>query len=392
MRILKISDVYFPRVNGVSTSIETFRRDLVALGHEVTLVAPQYPDSATKQPADDDSIVRVRARAVPRDPEDRAMSWIGLRQTLTGLGQRKFDVVHIHTPFLAHYAGLKFAREFKTPLIATYHTLFEEYLHHYVPMLPRAFGRGAARRLSRSQCNQLDTVIAPSSAMHDALKNYGVGKPIEILPTGLPEERFRLGDGAAFRRRHGIAPDRPLLLFVGRAAHEKNIGFLIDMMCDMRRLRPEALLLIAGEGPAAPALRARANALGVSESVRFMGYFDRGDELRDCYSAADVFVFASLTETQGLVLLEAMAQSVPVVAIPRMGTIDILAPLLGCRHATEDPHSFAAVVNEVLADKQLHGRLAAQARQYAQSWASKKMAERLCGVYARMAPLAPGAP
>ena len=164
MRILKISDVYFPRVNGVSTSIETFRRDLHALGHEVVLVAPQYPDSGPKQPADDESIVRVAARAVPRDPEDRAMSWTGLRKTLTQLGPRKFDIVHVHTPFLAHYAGVRFAREFNTPLVATYHTLFEEYLHHYVPMLPRAFGRSAARRLSRSQCNQLDTVIAPSQA------------------------------------------------------------------------------------------------------------------------------------------------------------------------------------------------------------------------------------
>jgi hypothetical protein len=386
VRILKISDVYFPRVNGVSTSIETFRRDLHALGHEVVLVAPQYPDSGPKQPADDESIVRVAARAVPRDPEDRAMSWTGLRKTLTQLGPRKFDIVHVHTPFLAHYAGVRFAREFNTPLVATYHTLFEEYLHHYVPMLPRAFGRSPARRLSRSQCNQLDTVIAPSQAMHDALKNYGVDKPIEILPTGLPEERFRLGDGAAFRNRHGIPPQRPLLLFVGRAAHEKNIGFLIDMMCEMRRLEPTALLLIAGEGPAAPSLRARANQLGVSDSVRFMGYFDRGDELRDCYSAADVFVFASLTETQGLVLLEAMAQSVPVVAIPRMGTIDILAPLLGCRHSTENTQAFAAVVNELLTDRELRARLAVQARQYAQSWSSKKMAERLCSLYARLAP------
>ena len=100
-------------------------------------------------------------------------------------------------------------------------------------------------------------------------------------------------------------------------------------------------------------------------------------------------MFASLTETQGLVLLEAMAQSVPVVAIPRMGTIDILAPLLGCRHATEDPRSFAAVVNELLADKELRARLAAQARQYAQSWASRKMAERLCSVYAGLAHTAP---
>ncbi len=122
MRILKISDVFFPRVNGVSTSIDTFRRDLTALGHEVVLVAPSYPrGSADPRETPDPSIHRVPARAVPRDPEDHIMSFGGLRRALAALTQRKFDVVHIHTPFLAHYAGLRFAREQGAPVVATYH-------------------------------------------------------------------------------------------------------------------------------------------------------------------------------------------------------------------------------------------------------------------------------
>ena len=386
MRILKISDVFFPRVNGVSTSIETFRRDLSALGHEVVLVAPAYSSPAAEAPGlPDASLRRVPARAVPRDPEDRIMSIGGLRQTLAALASPKFDVVHIHTPFLAHYAGLGFARKHATPVVATYHTLFEEYLHHYVPLLPRSLTGGLARRFSRSQCNQLDAVIAPSQAMQAALRDYGVDKRIEILPTGLPAERFQQGDGSAFRRRHGLDPARPLLLFVGRAAHEKNIGFLIEMMLELRTRSPDALLLIAGEGPAEGALRAQAARLGLDGSVRFLGYFDRGGELQDCYSAADVFVFSSLTETQGLVLLEAMAQGVPVVAIPRMGTIDILGPGLGCRHAPNDRKGFAEVVYDVLADKAARIALGAQAREYAESWASKTMAQRLAALYASLA-------
>lgn len=385
MRILKISDVFFPRVNGVSTSIETFRRDLVALGHEVMLVAPAYPPAAGEPAAADASICRVPARAVPRDPEDRIMSRRGLRLALDALGLQRFDVVHIHTPFLAHYAGLKFARRYGTPVVATYHTLFEEYLHHYVPLLPRAVTGPLARRFSRSQCNQLDAVIAPSQAMRAALLDYGVDKHIEVLPTGLPAERFRAGDGPAFRRRHGLGEQQPLLLFVGRAAHEKNIGFLIEMMLELRQLRPDALLLIAGEGPAEGSLRAQAARLGLGDRVRFLGYFDRGGELQDCYSAADVFVFASLTETQGLVLLEAMAQGVPVVAIPRMGTIDILGPGKGCRHAPLDLAGFAQVVREVLADKDALRALGREAREYAESWASSVMARRLAALYSRLA-------
>jgi 1,2-diacylglycerol 3-alpha-glucosyltransferase len=390
MRILKISDVFFPRVNGVSTSIDTFRRDLVALGHEVVLVAPAYSrGSADPCTTANPSIRRVPARAVPRDPEDRIMSWGGLRRVLAELVPRKFDVVHIHTPFLAHYAGLGFAREQGTPVVATYHTLFEEYLHHYVPLLPRKITGGLARRFSRSQCNQLDAVIAPSQAMQQALVAYGINRRIEILPTGLPAERFQTGDGNAFRRRHGLEQKRPLLLFVGRTAHEKNIGFLLEMMLELRRRSPDALLLIAGEGPAAHSLRAQATRLGLDGTVRFLGYFDRGGELQDCYSAADIFVFSSLTETQGLVLLEAMAQGVPVVAIPRMGTIDILGPGLGCRHAPNDPKGFAEVVRTLLADSAARRELGVQAREYAETWASARMAQRLSALYASLTPITP---
>jgi 1,2-diacylglycerol 3-alpha-glucosyltransferase len=386
MRILKVSDVYFPRVNGVSTSIETFRQDLAALGHEVTLVAPRYAGDAADQAAPGGaSILRVAARSVPRDPEDRIMSWRALRATLNGLGSKHFDVVHIHTPFLAHYAALRFARQFKVPVLATYHTLFEEYLHHYVPLLPRAATRPLARSFSRSQCNQMDAIVAPSHAMRDALLGYGVSRRIEILPTGLPQERFVTGDRDAFRARHAIAPDRPVLLFVGRAAHEKNIGFLLGMLALLLRRRPDVLLLIAGEGPAAADLRARATRLHLGDSVRFLGYFDRGGDLQDCYSAADLFVFASLTETQGLVLLEAMAQGIPVAAIPKMGTVDILAPGRGCRHAPLSIEGFAATVETLLADMNALRALGADARAYANEWASRSLAQRLAALYASLA-------
>ena len=178
-------------------------------------------------------------------------------------------------------------------------------------------------------------------------------------------------------------------MFVGRAAHEKNIGFLLEMMMELRSLRPDALLLIAGCGPAAHSLRAQTTRLGLDGTVRFLGYFDRGGELQDCYSAADIFVFSSLTETQGLVLLEAMAQGVPVVAIPRMGTIDILGPGLGCRHAPNDRKGFAEVVSGLLADGGALRALGVQAREYAETWASRGMAQRLAALYASLAPTAP---
>ncbi|MGH8230796.1 MAG: glycosyltransferase, partial [Steroidobacteraceae bacterium] len=308
MRVLFISDVYFPRVNGVSTSIRTFRADLRDVGIATVLVAPDY---GARTLADEPGVVRIAAGRVPRDPEDRRMKIGALQRGLAQIEQQHFDLVHIHTPFLAHYAGVRVAARRQIPVIATYHTFFEEYLHHYVPLLPRALGRTLARRFTRSQCAQLASIVAPSAPMRELLAEYGVNTPIHVIPTGLPADRYLAGQGARFRSRFGIAPERPLLLYVGRVAHEKNIEFLLHALVALRRTRPGVMLVIAGEGPAREHLQSLVMQLGIAADVQFIGYLDRERGLADCYAAANVFVFASRTETQGLVLLEALAQGCP---------------------------------------------------------------------------------
>ena len=375
MRILMVSDVYFPRVNGVSTSIETFRQSLAGQGIEVRIVAPRYGAEP-----DVPGVARVPGRPVPRDPEDRIVAWRAMSRTVHEHAAG-CDLVHIQTPFAAHYSGLRAARREGVPVLATYHTLFEEYLHHYAPFLPARGLRAVARHLSRRQCNALDGVVVPSLAMQARLVHYGVKAPIHILPTGIPLARFAGGDRARFRAAHGIVPARPVALFVGRVAHEKNIGFLLAMAAEAVKRRPDLLLLVAGEGPALPALRAQAARLGLGEAVRFTGYLDRHRDLPDCYAAADVFVFASRTETQGLVLLEAMAVGLPVVAFAEMGTIDILAPRQGCRVPAEDPAAFADAVVEILSDAALRARLGSEAWGYARSWSDEAMSARLAILY-----------
>ena len=380
MQVLMISDVYFPRINGVSTSIETFRQALATRGVEVSLIAPAYDE---QDPGDDDAaLMRVPSRQLPLDPEDRMMRRSSIDALLPDLRKRQFDLVHIQTPFVAHYAGVALAARLNLPCVATYHTFFEEYLYHYIPFLPREWLKGLARRFSRQQCNALDAVIVPSRAMRDTLAAYGVERPMHVLPTGLPESRFAGGDGCYFRNRYGIPKSRKLLLFVGRVAHEKNIGFLIEMLGHLRMTQPEALLLITGEGPAVGALKQSVSQSGLEDAVRFLGYLDRHNELHDCYRAADIFVFASRTETQGLVLLEAMAIGRPVVALARMGTCDILAGERGCRIAPDDPRGFAQVVNTLLTlDKPARLTLEQEARQHAREWHADEMAGRLQRLY-----------
>lgn len=378
MRVLFISDVYFPRVNGVSTSIRTFREDLSEQGVETRLVAPAYAAGAP----DPQGVLRVPASSIPGDPEDRRMHWGALKQLLDGLSPDSIDVVHVHTPFYAHYAGVRMARRTGLPVLATYHTFFEEYLHHYIPVLPRSIGRRIARRFTRSQCDDVQALIAPSEPMRDVLlKDYRVETPIHIVPTGLPADRFQPGDRARFRAQQGIPQDRPLLVYVGRVAHEKNIDFLLDAFREVRTAVPETMFLIAGEGPARASLIARVAAEGLEADVKFAGYLDRNTTLLDCYAAGDVFIFASRTETQGLVLLEAMAQGVPVVSTAVLGTRSVLRDGHGAVVAPEDRQQFAAAVTRVLKSPQLRSELSASGRVYARTWSSSAMAARMREVY-----------
>ncbi len=376
MRILMVSDVYFPRVNGVSTSIQTLRQALATAGHASVLVTPDYPTAPQEA-----GIVRVQGWAIPRDPEDRLMHPRALDTALEGLDPADFDLVHIHTPFLAHRAGVRRARRHGLPCVETYHTLFEEYFHHYLPFLPKAWLAAAARMISRKECDGVTAVIAPSSAMKQALLAYGVSRPIHIIPTGLNLSDFAHCDGPAFRARHAISPERPVMAYVGRVAFEKNLDFLLRVTEQVRQSLPDVLLVIAGEGPARASLERTVSKRKLANNVRFVGYLERRTELPGCYCAADAFVFASKTETQGLVLLEAMALGVPVVGLAEMGTKDVLQEGAGCRIAPDDVDGFARVLAPLLADRTAARALGAAGKRYAAGWSATRMQGEILQLY-----------
>jgi len=374
-----ISDVYFPRVNGVSTSIETFRNELLQKNAGVTVIAPAYGEDARQE-----GVIRIPSRGVMFDPEDRMMAYGAIKAQTDFLREQDFDIVHIQTPFVAHYAGIALAKELNLPTVVTYHTFFEEYLFHYVPFLPAEWMRALARRFSRKQCNDVDAVVVPSSAMAQTLADYGVEKPPQIIPTGIPGEMFAKGKRGAFRELHKIAESTPVMLFVGRVAFEKNIEFLLHAADIARKTVPELLLIIAGEGPAARSIEKLVKALRLEDNVRLIGYMDRERLLKDCYSAADVFVFASRTETQGLVLLEAMAAGLPVISTAHMGTRDILKPNSGSVVPDDDPQSFAGEMVRVLSDRELRRKLSVQAENYAEQWSAAAMARKMMDLYGEM--------
>jgi 1,2-diacylglycerol 3-alpha-glucosyltransferase len=403
LHILMISDVYFPRVNGVSTSIKTFREELTRLGHKVTLVVPEYqPELDDDTDVDEEienlvfidyeddfekDIIRVPSRKIPLAPEDRMMKKSHIdrlaKQILFSkqVFSQQYDLVHIHTPFVAHFAGVRLAKRLGIPFIETYHTYFEEYLYHYLPLLPQAFMKSMVRWFTRIQCNKVNTLVAPSTAMLNVLKEYGVKVPINIIPTGVERDLFKKGQGKNFRQKYDIPADRPVIMHVGRVAHEKNIDLIFNALVEVKKSIPEILLIVAGEGPALNHLNQLGKDLQLQDNLLYVGYLQRNSNLRDCYCAADAVVFASPTETQGLALLEAMAHGVPVISTAMLGTKDVLDAGLGALIAEETIMDFATKTVQLLEDKDLHEQLSREAVSLAKSWSSSEMAQKMALLY-----------
>jgi len=388
MNILMLSDVYFPRVNGVSASIRTFARELMRLGHEVTIVAPDY-GAAEEQ--GDFEIIRLPARVIFFDPEDRLVRGAAARAAVRDLAERAWDVVHIHTPFRAHQIGVALGRRSGVPTVESYHTFFEEYAAHYLPWLPAAWLQFGARRFSRRLCQDVDHLIVPTQQMADVLARYGITTPSSVIPTGVHLDEFRGGDGDRFRDEHGIARGRPTLVTVSRLAAEKNIAFLLDVARVLVADFPDLMFIVAGEGPDADRLRQRATELGLDANVRFVGNLDRRTRLLDCYKAGDVFVFASPTETQGLVLIEAMALGVPIVSTAVMGTATVLRHARSARVSEPVVGDFARNVAALLRSPAKRSVLAAAGPHDAQAWSAPLLMERVVDLYTNLRPAQPAA-
>ena len=377
LNILMISDVFFPRVNGVSTSIQTFTESFLAEGHKVTLIAPDYPDKHLAE----FPIIRIPSSKLPFDPEDRLMSKRKISRLLPQLEKQQFDIVHIQTPFVAHYAGVNLAKKLGIPCVVSYHTYFEAYFEKYLPWLPSGLLRKIARKYSASQCNQVNGIISPSSQMLAKLREYGAESQAAVIPTGLKLDQYQHDGESSFRSKYNIDEDEQVLLYVGRVAHEKNIPFLIDVFAEIVETNNDVKFVIAGEGPAQKSLQNRVEVLGLEDQVIFVGYLDRETELIDCYQSADIFVFSSETETQGLVLLEAMACNLPVVSVASMGSKDVLIDGEGCLISKLDTDEFSHKVLSLLTDPDYAKQLAEAGKRYVGQWSTEDKSKELQNFY-----------
>jgi len=379
------ADTYRPRVNGVVTSIDTFSAEYRKMGHEVMIIAPEYPaeqkdikDNADK--ANEQFVIRIPAGYMFFDPEDRwshTNSKEGKRIIKEKILSQKFDIIHTHAPGPLGFAAIKWGKIIGCPVIDTYHTLFEQYVH-YLKFIPRGIATWITREMSRRFCNAHDMVICPSTQMKDTLISYNVRKdlPIIVNPTGIKIDKFKTYDRKAFRRKYNVADDTTLFLFMGRIGFEKNIPFLYKVLKKVLAKRPNTKLIVAGKGPAEGAVRQAAKDEGVFDNIIFVGYLEP-QEWVDTYAGADLFTFASVTETQGLVVTEAMAVGTPVVAVGKMGVAEVMAGDKGGILVKEDVDEFTAAVLRLLEDKALYEAKRKEAFEYAKEWSAEAMAKKM---------------
>jgi glycosyltransferase involved in cell wall biosynthesis len=375
------TNTYAPHVGGVARSVQFFSEDLAELGHRVLVVAPTFPQ---------DTAVTVGREEVLRVPAIQEFngSDFSVRIPLPFYIDQQIekfapDVVHSHHPFLLGDAAIRVARSRAVPLVFTHHTLYERYTH-YVPLDSDKL-KSFVVRLATMYANLCSRVVAPSDSIARLLRHRGVRRPIEEIPTGVDLTFFTAGNGEKFRRETEVPANSLIVGHVGRLAPEKNLAYLAEAVAIFMEKVPEAFFLVVGEGPVRSEIRQIFAQRLVADRLRLIGEAS-GRRLSDAYNAMDIFVFSSKSETQGMVLVEAMASGKPVVALDASGSREVVKNetngwLLPEGASIEE---FAAALHQIHADPALAQRWRSGALQTAKRFSRRICARKMETLYKRL--------
>lgn len=363
--------------NGVAVSVSTLRRELLQMGHRVTVVTARHPQA----PAQEEDVIRVPSFTwlfAPDYPLPQPRPLPALHRFFR---ENRVDVIHVQIPFLLGVIGLRMGRRYGIPVVAHYHTLYDCYLH-YAPILPQSVLRALLwwhlRRFYR--CTQ--ATIVPSRFACQYLQRHGVqSRVVEVIPTGV-EFHPRVVHREEARTRYGLPLECPILVYVGRLAREKNLNLLLEMLPLVRNEVPNILLWLVGSGNAEEALRQQVLQRRLSQTVRLQGRVPH-EHISAVYAAADLFVFPSVTETQGLVLWEAQAHGLPCVVVNEGGAPESVRDGVDGLLVPNDAEAFAQAVVRLLKEDATHQWMSQNALS-SPRLTPGEMAKRLLEVYQRV--------
>ncbi len=359
MNIAFFSESYKPYLSGVTNSIETLKAGLEERGHRVIVFSPDYPGAKKSK-----DVHRFPSLPAPYPGYRLSIPFFLDAQKI--LRSHRIDIIHTHSPYQLGLVAMRCARKLDVPLVFTMHTVLGKYMH-YVPLVPEKLSDLVSSSYIRWFCNNCDAVIAPTQVSASALVDDGVWGNIEIVPSGVDLSRFKGLKGREVRKEHGIPAKAGVLLFVGRLAREKNLPFLFKAFRRVIAKRDDVRLLIAAGGPMKSELKKIA-----PKNTIFAGQIGY-PQVIDYYDAADVFVFSSLTETQGLVLVEAMAGGLPQVAVSAEGVADVVVDGVTGYLTPLSERTFAEKVLKLLGDETLYRRMSRASKTQARTVYSKEV-------------------
>jgi 1,2-diacylglycerol 3-alpha-glucosyltransferase len=382
LRVGLFTESFHPVQNGVTVSVQTLISGLRALGHHACVFAPAHQEQRERET----NVLRFPSFVSLFNKEyPLAYPFFPRLALTTHFSRLKFDIVHTHTPFVLGLTGANLALSRGIPLVTTFHTLYSQYTH-YLPLLPEGVTQTLLEYYLPWYYNRVTEIICPSEVAAKHLRDQGVERPIEIIPTGIalpPPEKINADARQKQRQAWGIAPETPILLYAGRLAKEKNLDWLLEVVCRVKTLCPDVLLLLAGGGSAREELEPLAETLGIGASVRFLGAVPHR-EMVSLFAASDVFVFPSLTETQGLVIGEARAAGLPCVVADAGGAPETVAHGEdGFRIPADQPEAFAQAVARILHEPNLRETLRTNALARAHHFTPERMIDRVIQVYER---------
>jgi len=375
MRVAFFNDTYRPYISGAIRSVEIFSASLRERGHEVYIVAPGRPYSRHH----DDYLCELPSISVPGIKGMRvgtpllADGHFALRQDL------EVDIVHTHSPFVVGQIGARYARSRRLPLVFTCHSLYPEYSEQ-LPVLTH-LAEDLIREYVLRYCKECNIVLAPSEHVRQTLQGWGVVCDIKVVPTGIDVAGLNPDGGEHVRgkrRELGLSEDDHMLLFVGRLDRQKRIDLLIRALA---QLEDSTHLVLVGDGPHRSRLTRLAYDKGLHRRVHCVGA-KPFEQVRRYYHAADIFCFSSEVETQGLVLLEAMAAGLPVVSVDCPAAREVVSRPSEGLLVKPNPSAIARGIRLLMQEEELRSRLKEEGRLRAEQFSADKQVDRLLDVYA----------
>ncbi len=381
MKICHFTNTFLPHVGGVARAVQTILEDQLKARHKVLVVAPEFTEGVA--PVQIERHVE-RISALTHFNQTDFSVRIPFAATLsTRLADFDTEIIHTHHPFLLGDTALREAASRQVPIVFTHHTLYENYTH-YLPLESEAAGEFAADIATRF-ANRCDAVVAPSESVRDLIVSRGVTVPVHVIPTGIDTQKIATGNAARARKRWKLPADALVIGHLGRLAEEKNLGFLSDAIAKALLKKTDARALIVGDGPSRKDMEATFAKAGVQDRVVFTGKLS-GQPLLDAYAAMTLFAFASTSETQGLVLAEAMAAGNPVIALDASGVREVVNDRRNGRllPANTTPALFARALINLLSKPETRERWSHAALKTAAVFDRHRTTGRLLKLYARL--------